>query len=114
MTEFRLDDERRPEGAPMSAPELTCREIADFLMAYDDGELSEEVRRAFDAHLAVCPDCVAYLASYRATVALGRRAFADLAAAAAEEVPEELIEAVLSASRRLKQKRGKRGRSLTS
>jgi anti-sigma factor RsiW len=90
----------------MSAPELTCREIADFLMAYEDGELSEAMRREFEAHLAVCPDCVAYLASYRATVALGKRAFADENAAAAEEVPEELIEAVL-ASR-------KRGRSLPS
>lgn len=84
----------------MSAPELSCREIADFLMAYEDGELSEAVRGEFDAHLAVCPDCVAYLASYRATVALGKRAFADEDAAAADEVPEELVEAVLAARRR--------------
>jgi anti-sigma factor RsiW len=84
----------------MSALELTCREVADFLMAYEDGELSEAARREFDAHLAVCPDCVAYLESYRATVALGRRAFADEDAAAAEQVPEELVEAVLAARRR--------------
>jgi anti-sigma factor RsiW len=84
----------------MSAPELTCREIADFLMAYEDGELPDAVRREFDAHLAVCPDCVAYLESYRATVALGRRAFADEDAAAADEVPEELVQAVLSSRRR--------------
>ena len=84
----------------MSAPELSCREIAEFLMAYEDEELSEAVRREFDAHLAECPDCVAYLASYRATVALGKRAFADEGAAAAEHVPEELVEAVLAARRR--------------
>jgi len=84
----------------MSARELTCREIADFLMVYEDGELSAEERREFDAHLAVCPDCVAYLESYRATVALGKQAFADENAAAADEVPEELVEAVLAARRR--------------
>ena len=84
----------------MSAPELSCREIADFLMAYEDGELSEPARREFDAHLAECPDCVAYLASYRATLALGKRAFADEDAAAADEVPEDLVAAVLAARRR--------------
>jgi anti-sigma factor RsiW len=84
----------------MTASELTCREVADFLMAYEDGELSAEERREFDAHLAECPDCVAYLASYRATVALGRRAFADDDAAAAGEAPEELVEAVLAARQR--------------
>jgi anti-sigma factor RsiW len=84
----------------MSVRELTCREIADFLMAYEDGELSDEVRGEFDAHLAVCPDCVAYLESYRATVALGKQAFADADAAAADQVPEELVQAVLAARRR--------------
>ena len=84
----------------MSARELTCREVADFLMAYEEGELSPAERSEFDAHLAVCPDCVAYLASYRATVALGKRAFLDEDADAADEVPEDLVRAVLAARRR--------------
>jgi anti-sigma factor RsiW len=84
----------------MTARELTCREVADFLMAYDDGELSPSERAAFDTHLAECPDCVAYLKSYRATVALGKQAFADESAAADEEVPEELVQAILAARRR--------------
>jgi len=84
----------------MVAPALTCRELADFLMAYEDGELSAAERARFDAHLAECPDCVAYLASYRATVALGRKAFEDEDAAASARVPEELVRAVLAARRR--------------
>jgi len=79
----------------MSTRELTCREIADFLMAYDDGELPPPERAVFDAHLAVCPDCVAYLQSYRATVALGKQAFRDGDAATA--VPERLVDAILAA-----------------
>jgi anti-sigma factor RsiW len=84
----------------MTARELTCRDVADFLMAYEDGELAPAERGEFDAHLAECPDCVAYLESYRRTVALGRRAFADDEASAAEHVPEELVQAVLAARRR--------------
>ena len=84
----------------MSARELTCREVADFLMAYEDGELSPAERGEFDAHLAVCPDCVAYLEGYRATVALGKRAFTADDAAAADEVPEDLVRAIVAARRR--------------
>ena len=84
----------------MPAGELTCREFAEFLMAYEDGELSAGERIRFDAHLAVCSDCVTYLSSYRATVALGRKAFPDEDAAAADEVPEELVQAILAARRR--------------
>ena len=84
----------------MTSSELTCREVAEFLMAYEDGELSPAERGTFDAHLSVCPDCVAYLESYRATVALGRRAFADDDASASDAVPEALVQAVLAARTR--------------
>jgi anti-sigma factor RsiW len=100
MTEFRPDGDSGPEEAPMSARELTCREVAAFLIAYEDGELSPAERSEFDAHLAVCPDCVAYLASYRTTVALGKQAFLDEDANAADEVPADLVRAVLAARRR--------------
>jgi anti-sigma factor RsiW len=81
----------------MRVRDLTCREFVDFLMAYEDGELPAAERAAFDAHIAECPDCVAYLESYRTTVALGKRAFADQDAAAGDHVPEELVTAVLAA-----------------
>ena len=84
----------------MATPELTCREFANFLMAYDDGELAAAERARFDAHLAECPDCVAYLGSYRTTVALGRKAFADENADARPHAPEELVRAVLAARSR--------------
>lgn len=84
----------------MPAPELTCREFADFLMAYESGELPAGERDRFDAHLDECPDCVAYLRSYRATVALGRRAFEDEDADARGHAPEDLVRAVLAARSR--------------
>ena len=84
----------------MTARELTCREFAEFLMAYEDGELSPAERARFDDHLGACPDCVAYLESYRDTVALGRKAFADEDADARAAVPEDLVRAVLAARKR--------------
>ena len=69
-------------------------------MDYLSGELSESVVRGFEQHLKVCPNCVRYLANYKATVELGRRAFDDdCEDAATAGVPEELVRAIVSARR---------------
>jgi len=54
---------------------MTCRELVEFLMDYLDGQLSEPERLRFEEHLGECPDCVAYLATYREAVRLGKKAF---------------------------------------
>jgi anti-sigma factor RsiW len=79
---------------------MTCRELADFLMDYVSGELPAGVRSRFDEHLSLCPNCVAYVASYKATVELGRRAFQDDDADASLEAPDDLVQAILAARRR--------------
>ena len=84
---------------------MTCREIADFLLAYLDGELSAGWRRAFEAHLAECPQCVDYIESYKATIALGRAAHDD---DLLEDVPEALVEAILAAGVAERPSRGRR------
>lgn len=74
---------------------LTCEELIDFLSGYIEGELDADVRERFDAHLAICPACVDYLESYRATVRVAsatREAEAELPG----DAPEELIRAVLA------------------
>ena len=79
---------------------MTCREFVEFLMAYLDGELPEAQRRVFESHMEVCAACVNYLASYEATVALGRRLAEQGEASLPEDVPEELVDAILAARRR--------------
>jgi anti-sigma factor RsiW len=76
---------------------ITCRELIEFLWKYLSGELPEDERFEFDAHLAVCPACVAYLRTYQATIQLGKVAFEDADEAVLANVPEELVSAILNA-----------------
>jgi anti-sigma factor RsiW len=79
---------------------MTCREVADFLADYISGALAADIRAQFDRHLSLCPNCQAYLATYRATIELGRQGFATSDTDAATEVPDELVSAILNAVRR--------------
>ena len=36
---------------------MTCQEYKDLMMAYMDNELDDDQRRAFEEHLAGCPQC---------------------------------------------------------
>jgi len=74
---------------------MNCREFTEFLDAYFSGELPDAERDVFDEHLADCPDCRAYLQSYRMTVRMTRAALATAPTPA--EVPEDLVQAILAA-----------------
>ena len=78
---------------------MTCRDFVGFLMEYLDGEVPPAQRETFDAHLRVCPACVAYLRSYRETVRLTRLLAAPADTPVPGDVPEELVQAILSARR---------------
>ena len=81
----------------MHTPLMTCRELADFIMAYLDGELPPRERAAFEHHLSLCENCVHYLASYKATTRLGRQAFEERNGGADLRIPDELVKAILDA-----------------
>lgn len=75
---------------------MTCREFAEFLMQYLSGELLPAERSLFDGHLAECPDCVAYLRTYEETIRLEKAAFTDPAGPVPDDVPEDLVHAILA------------------
>jgi anti-sigma factor RsiW len=76
---------------------VTCRDVIDFLMEYFQGELPPAERALFEEHFAECPDCVAYLDSYRETIRLGKAACCDPADPICKELPEDLVHAILAA-----------------
>jgi anti-sigma factor RsiW len=79
---------------------MTCREVTEFLTDYLSGELPSDQRAVFDEHLRECPQCVAYVKSYRETVKLGTAAFSNPDDRVPDEVPEELVQAILAARRK--------------
>ena len=56
----RQDRENRPEEF--------CRQATRLIMDYLSGELDRRTVEAFESHLAECPDCAAFLATYKKTL----------------------------------------------
>jgi predicted anti-sigma-YlaC factor YlaD len=44
---------------------MTCQDHKDLMMAYLDDELDDEHRRAFEEHLASCPECTKDWAAFK-------------------------------------------------
>lgn len=90
---------RLARGAMLKAMpgHITCDEFENFIAEYFEGELSAVQRQTFDVHLKVCTDCRAYLKAYRNTIALGRTAFTRGDAPVPEDMPGDLVTAILAA-----------------
>ena len=76
---------------------MTCRDFVEFLIEYLSGDLADVERAAFEAHLAECLACVAYLQTYEKTIHLIKAAYAHPEDPVPDEVPEELVRAILAA-----------------
>ena len=55
---------------------IACASGVELLIDYLEGLLPADVRVALDAHVAGCPRCVAFIASYRETPRILREATA--------------------------------------
>ena len=68
----------------------TCKKvILDLLIEYEDGIMSPEDRGDFERHIGMCPPCVRFLTTYRAT---GK----TLKLLKPEEIPPDLAQSVLA------------------
>ena len=50
--------------------EIVCQQAVELVTDYLEGALSRGDRRRFERHLRACPNCTAYLAQIRTTIAL--------------------------------------------
>lgn len=70
-----------------AAPELTCRQMVELVTDYLENRLPPVERARFDAHVALCAGCQAYLEQFRATIrALGRLPEESLSPGARDEL----------------------------
>jgi anti-sigma factor RsiW len=72
--------------------DLACKQGVELLMDYLEGELAADVVARIDAHVASCARCRAFVASYRATPEILRRATRTT-------LPAELSRSLLAAVR---------------
>jgi anti-sigma factor RsiW len=72
--------------------DIVCTSGVELLMEYLEGALAPDVRAAIDAHVAGCPRCVAFIASYKETPRILREA-------TAMEMPADLQASLLAALR---------------
>jgi anti-sigma factor RsiW len=52
---------------------MTCRELVELVTSYLEGALSLEDRLRFEAHIAGCDGCTAYLRQMRQTIRITGR-----------------------------------------
>ena len=48
----------------------SCKKITDLIFNYLTDRLTPAVRREFERHLRICPDCVNFLNTYKKSVSL--------------------------------------------
>jgi len=75
-------------------PELPCQDLVEVVTDYLDGALSDVDRRRFEAHVAICERCGAYLQQIRLTIVASGRA-----GARPEALPADLREGIRAAFR---------------
>lgn len=76
---------------------ITCREFEGFILSYLDDELPQKQRSIFEFHMRICRECRQYLEAYKRSLELGCAVFTKPEAPLPDDVPEDLIKAVIEA-----------------
>jgi anti-sigma factor RsiW len=79
-------------------PGLSCQELVELVTDYFEGALRRRDRRRFDAHIAACDGCTAYLEQMRESIRVTGRL--DV-----ESLPRQAREELLAAFRGWKESR---------
>jgi len=100
MSSIRLTLRRRMHGMMFKLPlMITCSEFESFILAYLDDDLTPRQKSIFEMHLRVCRECRDYLVAYRASVELAKGTLGQDRDHLEDNIPEDLIKAVLAARR---------------
>jgi len=90
---------KRARPAEPKQSRITCQAVTSLLVDYLDGELVPEAALSLQRHLRDCPDCVAFLRTYKKTVQATRSLrYEDIPARLRERVRRSLRERIKRAS----------------
>lgn len=76
---------------------ITCKEFEEFVLDYLDDELPAVQRSVFEMHMRLCRECREYLAAYKRAQELGHAVLSTGDEPVPDDVPEDLIRAILDA-----------------
>jgi len=77
---------------------IPCAELEDLVANYLEGSLPRPKRRELEVHMGECGGCREFLAAYRRTVWVARRALET--SHDPQQAPDRLVEAILGSLRR--------------
>jgi anti-sigma factor RsiW len=66
-----MEARKKPRKGPRQV-DLSCQRATAVITDYVNGRLEPSFERAFDRHLSVCPDCVAFLNTYKKAIQLAQ------------------------------------------
>ena len=79
---------------------ISCQQFDTFLSDYIDGDLSDSQQELFQYHMAMCPMCKAHFNTYIDTYKATGIVFGSSEETVSEEIPEELITAILETAQK--------------
>ena len=79
----------------------SCKQITDLVLDYLNDKLRPAVKRDFERHLRICPDCVHFLNTYKKTVSV-------TGTVRSEEIPAAVKDSIVGFLRKRMRKRRSR------
>ena len=97
----KLSMKRRLKGMMLKRMHsmITCLEFENFIQNYLDDTLPSKQRKLFEWHMRICKECRDYLAAYNRAIELGQATLGNADEPVPQDVPEDLIQAILDASK---------------
>ena len=67
-----MDSRMKRRSIKLAESAITCKKEVEFIADYLSSDLDLQQRKAFENHLKICGDCVAFLETYKKTIELTR------------------------------------------
>jgi len=67
-----MDSRMKRRSIKLAESAITCKKEVEFIADYLSSDLDLQQSKAFENHLKICGDCVAFLETYKKTIELTR------------------------------------------